>query len=103
MLVQDGTHSARSGAPMGVPERAWVLAGRAGDEGGNDVGGVTVEGDSSSVVTHRGARVRVTGGFLDVAEGDACVEGGGDERMTQGVGSDSFRDPGTAGNATHDP
>ena len=87
---------------MGVPEPAWVLAGRAGDEGGDDVGGVAVEGDSSSVVTHCGARVGVAGGFLDVTEGDAGVEGGGDERVTQGVGSDSFRDPGTAGDATHD-
>jgi hypothetical protein len=33
---------------------------------------------------------------LDVAEGYAGVEGGGDEGVTQSVGSDPLRDPGLA-------
>ncbi len=45
---------------------SW-LAGGAGEEGGDDVGGVAVEGDSASVVAHGGAGVGVAGGFLDVA------------------------------------
>jgi len=35
-------------------------------------------------------------------ERDAGVEGGGDECMTQRVGSDTFRDTGLAGDAVHD-
>jgi hypothetical protein len=54
----------------------------------DDVGGVAVEGHAGSVVTHRRARVGVTGGLLDVAQRDSSVEGGGDERMAQGVGTD---------------
>ncbi len=43
------------------------LAGGAGDERGDDVGGVAVEADSGAVVAHGGARVGVAGCFLDVA------------------------------------
>jgi hypothetical protein len=43
------------------------LSGGAGEEGGDDVGGVSVEADAGSVVAHGGAWVGVTGGFLDVA------------------------------------
>jgi hypothetical protein len=43
------------------------LAGGAGEVGGDDVGGVAVEGASSAVVAHGGARVGVGGGFLNVA------------------------------------
>jgi hypothetical protein len=41
-------------------------AGGAGEVGGDDVGGVPVEGDSSAVVAHGRARVGVRGGFLHV-------------------------------------
>ena len=97
-----------AGCPLGarsVERGADIsrLAGGAGDEGGDDVGGVPVEGDAGAVVAHRGARVGVAGGFLDVAQRDAGVEGGGDERVAQGVGSDSLGDPGAAGDAPHDP
>ena len=43
----------------------------------------------------------MTGGFLDVAQWHACVKGGGDERVSQCVRSDSFDDPGLAGDATN--
>ena len=36
-------------------------------------------------------------GFLDVAERDAGVECGGDERVAEGVGSDPLGDPGACG------
>jgi hypothetical protein len=45
----------------------------------------------------------VAGGFLDVAEGNAGVEGSGDERVTQGVGSYELGYPGSSGDAAHDP
>lgn len=52
---------------------------RAGDECGDDVGGVSVEAASGPVVAHRCSRVGVAGGFLDVSQRDTGVEGGGDE------------------------
>lgn len=80
-----------------------MLSGGAGEECGDDVGGVSVEGDAGSVVAHGGARVGVAGGFLHVTQWDAGVEGGGDERVAQRVRSHTFRDSGSAGEATHDP
>ena len=47
--------------------------------------------------------VGVAGGFLDVAQRDAGVEGGGDERMAERVGPDRLVDAGSAGEAAHDP
>src|SRR5829696_9228197 len=78
-------------------------AGGAGDESGDDVGGVTVEGDSGSVVAHRDSRVGVAGGFLHVAERYAGVECCGDERMSECVGSHTLGDAGAASNACHGP
>lgn len=40
---------------------------------------------------------------MDVAEGYAGDEGGGDEGVTQNVGSDSFGDPGPSGGSADDP
>ena len=40
--------------------------------------------------------------LLDVAEEHAGVEGGGDEGVTESVGSDAFGDPGLAGGAADD-
>ena len=69
----------------------------------DDVGGVAVEGDAGAVVAHGRARVGVAGGFLDVAQRDAGVERGGDERVAQRVRSDSLGDAGASGDAPHDP
>jgi hypothetical protein len=63
---------------------------------------VAVEGNAGSVIAQSGARVGVAGGFLDVAQGDTGVERGGDERVSQGVGSDSFVDSRASGNTSHD-
>jgi hypothetical protein len=86
------------------PERAdRVSAAGAGEERGHDVGGVSVERDSGTVVAHGGPGVGVAGGLLHIAERHTSVQGGGDKRVTQGVGSHPLGDPGPAGDATHDP
>ena len=54
----------QSGSPIG-------LSGCSGDEGCDDVGGVSVEGDAGAVVAHGGAGVGVARCFLHVAQGDA--------------------------------
>jgi hypothetical protein len=80
---------------MHTPERllgAW-LSGGSGDEGGDDVGGVSVEADAGAVVAHGGARVGVAGGFLDVAEWDSGVERGSDEGVPERVRSDPLGEP----------
>src|SRR5262249_4742641 len=79
---------ARSGAVLGLPRRhGSSLSGCAGDKCGDDVGGMSVERDWSAVVTHRGAWVSVTRGFLNVAKRDAGVERGGDKCVTKCVWS----------------
>ncbi len=45
----------------------------------------------------------MTGCFLNVAERDAGIEGGGDERMPQRMRTDLLEDPGPAGDSTHNP
>jgi len=65
-----------------------VTLSAAGDEGDNDVCGVAVEVLSASIVDRGGARVGVAGGELNVAQGDAGVEGGHDECGAQHVGMD---------------
>jgi hypothetical protein len=72
----------RSSAMQGVPAsraagtRGWSGAG--GHEGGEDVVRVAVEVLAGPVITHRGTRVGVAGGDLDVPEVDASVEHGRD-------------------------
>jgi hypothetical protein len=44
----------------------------------------------------------VAGGVLHIAERHAGVQGGGEERVTQGVGPDTLGDPPAPGDATHD-
>jgi hypothetical protein len=46
------------------------LAGGPGEEGGDDVGRVTVQGLTAAVVAHGCARVGMAGCFLDVAQWD---------------------------------
>ena len=51
-------------------DRAWCMrsgSGTGGHVGGEDVVGVAVEVLASPVVAHRGARVSLAGGDLDVA------------------------------------
>jgi hypothetical protein len=45
----------------------------------------------------------MAGRFLHVSERDAGVEGGGDERVAEGVRADRLVDPGAAGEAARDP
>jgi len=53
---------------MSADGRPLVLPGGSGDVGGDDVGGVPVEGGAGAVVAHGGPRVGVRGGFLHVAQ-----------------------------------
>ena len=53
---------------MVFASRRWLPC-DSGDEGGDDVGGVAVEGDAGSVVAHGGARVGVAGGLLESRRG----------------------------------
>src|SRR5688572_9452497 len=78
MLDRDAERPGRGGAPMSAEcpplrrrcaGRSGVeigLAGGAGDEGGDDVGGVAVERDPGTVVAHSGATIGVAGCLLDV-------------------------------------
>jgi hypothetical protein len=63
------------------PGWEWESAGGAGEEGGDDLGGVAVEGLAGSVVAHRGACVGVAGCLLYVPQRDAGVQGGAGEGL----------------------
>jgi hypothetical protein len=80
-----------------------VLPGSTGDVGGDDIGGVPVQAAAGTVIPHRDPGIGVRGGFLDVAERDPGVEGGGDERVPQRVRPDRLGDPGAAGDPADDP
>jgi hypothetical protein len=67
--------------------RAFGSAAGAGEERGDDVGGVPVERHPGAVVAQSGAGIGVAGGFLDVAQWNAGVEGGGDEGVAERVGA----------------
>ena len=45
----------------------------------------------------------MAGGLLDVSQRDASVEGGGDECMSESVGTYPLVDPAVSGDAPHDP
>lgn len=66
----------------GVGSPSCSAAG-AGDECGHDVGGVPIEGAPGPVVAHGGSWVCMRRSFLDIAQGDAGIQGGGDERVPQ--------------------
>jgi hypothetical protein len=76
---------------------------RAGEVGGDEVGGVPIEGDAGAVVAHRRSRVGVGCDFLHIAQGYAGVEGGSEERVAQAVWSDGLIDSGPAGDSANDP
>ena len=79
------------------------VTGLPGDERSEDVGRVPVQAGAGPVVAHGGARVGVGCGFLHIAQRDSGVEGGGDERVPQGVRADVLGDPGAAGYPADDP
>ncbi len=80
--------------------RAAVPDSPRGDEGDDYVGGVLVEVLAAAVVDGGRAGISVAGGYLDVAQGDAGVEGGHDERRAQHVGVDG-PEPRPAADGTH--
>lgn len=56
-----------------------ALPGGSGNIGGDDVGGVPVEGGPGPVIPHGGSRVGVRGGFLHIPQRHPGIEGGGDD------------------------
>ena len=83
--------------------RAVGSAGGAGEAGRNDVGSVPIQRNTGAVIPHSGPRVTVRGGFLNVAQRHAGVEGCGDERVAQGVWADRLANAGPLGGPAHDP
>jgi len=79
------------------------LPGSASDVGRHDIRGVPVQAAAGPVVPDRGARAGVGGGLLHIAQRHAGVQGGGDERMPEGVRSDGLGDPGAARDLADDP
>ncbi len=75
----------RCSPPVSSRLRRKAAGSAARYEGDDDVGGVTVEVLSASVVDRRRSRIGVAGGELHVSEGDAGIEGGHDERCSQHV------------------
>jgi hypothetical protein len=73
----------------------------AGDEGGDDVGGVAVEGYACPVVAHGGSGVSVSG-LLNVAQRDTGIEGGSDEAVSECVWTDLLGDVYRFGDPAHD-
>ena len=80
-----------------------MLPGRSGKVGSDDVGGVPVEAAAGAVVAHGGPGIGMRGSFLDTAERDPGVEGGGDERVPQGVRPDRLGDPSAASHPADNP
>jgi hypothetical protein len=58
-------------------------SGGSGEVGGDDVGGVAVEGAAGAVVAAGLARVGVPGEVLHISQAAPRLEGGGDRRLTQ--------------------
>jgi|HubBroStandDraft_1064217.scaffolds.fasta_scaffold07294_8 hypothetical protein len=89
--------------PISARRWSWRCSASCAGDAGGGIGGVAVEGCAGSVIPHRGAGVGVGSGFLDVAERDAGVERGGDERVSQSVRSDGLLQSGAAGDPADDP
>ena len=79
------------------------LPGGSGKVGGDDVGGMSVKAAAGPVIAHRGARIGMRGGFLDVAERNPGVQRRGDECVSQGVRPDRLGDPSAAGHPPDNP
>jgi hypothetical protein len=97
--------SALAGAarPGGGRSGSQVLPGGTGDVGGNDVGGVPVETAAGAVVANCGPWVSVGGGFLDISQGDASIEGCRYECVAECVRPDGLGHPSAASDPPDDP
>jgi len=73
-----------------------ALSGGARDVGRDDIGGVPVQAATGPVIPHRGSRISMGGGFLDVAQRHPGIKRGGNKCVPKGVRGDGFRDPGAA-------
>ena len=88
--------SARLG-PAGRMSAGRGSTGCSRDVRGDDVGGVPVQRGPGPVVTHRGTRIGVGGGFLYIPQRHPGVQRCGDERVPQRVGPNRLGDPGPVG------
>jgi hypothetical protein len=79
------------------------LPGGSGDVGGDNIGGMPVQRGTGSVTAHRGPRISVGSGFLDIPQRDPGIQRGGDERVPQRVRPDGLGEPGPAGDPPDDP
>ena len=79
------------------------LSGGACDVGGDNIGRVPVQAAAGPVISHRGPRVRMGGGFLHVAQRNPGIQRGRDECVSQRVRGDWLGDPGPAGDPADDP
>ena len=86
-----------------APRTPVWSAGSACGVRGHNVGRMAVQGDPGAVVAHRGSRVGVRGGLLDVTERNTRVQGSRDERVPEGMGSNWLCDPCSPGDTADDP
>jgi len=82
------------GAAGWATPRVAGLTWSPGQVGGDNVGGVTVEGSPCPVVAHRGSGVGMRRCLLDVSEGNSGVESGADLRLLARYGNLCRRDHG---------
>jgi len=80
-----------------------ALSGGARDVGRDDIGGVPVQAATGPVIPHRGSRISMGGGFLDVAQRHPGIKRGGNKCVPKGVRGDGFGDPGAASDLADEP
>src|SRR5215469_16888284 len=87
MRVDNALNSAMAGVSRELrpPGETRIRSGAGGHVGGEDVVRVAVEVLAGPVIPHRGSRIGVAGGDLDVAQVHARVEHGGDEGVAEHV------------------
>jgi hypothetical protein len=90
------------GPPGGPAARRRRLSGGACDVGGDNISRVPVQAATGPVVSHRGPRVRMGGGFPHVAQRDPGIQRGGDKRVPQRAARRARCGPGRW-HGTHSP
>jgi hypothetical protein len=80
-----------------------ALPGGARDVGRDDIGHVPVQAATGPVIPHRGSRISMGGGLLDVAQRHSGIERCGNKCVPKGVRGDGFGDPGAASDLADEP
>ena len=89
----DGGHLRRAAIPARRSCQPAPLPGGARDIRGDDICGMPVQAAAGPVVPHRGSRISVRCGFLDIARRDPRIQRGRDERMSERVRCNDLGDP----------